>query len=157
MPTKTINKPAPKATDKPKAVKKPSIKADAPKPFVHAHAESGVTGKHYTGLSGYLNANRKPRVAVGGDHKYNRNIAQLTERTIGTLKAMRDAYGSKPFAQRGFDNAVCAMLNSAGLISIKPNTGMQATDGAVTYATDGTTQLQFVVTKAGLSFGQATK
>ena len=163
MPTIKSNKTAAKSkakTIKPSKAVKPSVKATAPKapaPFVHAHHEAGVSGSNYTGLSGYLNANRKPRVAIGGDHKYNRTPAQLTARTIGTLKAMRDAYAAKPFNQRGFDNAVTAMLTSAGLIAIKAGTGMQSTDNGITYATDGDTPLAFTLTKAGLSFGQAIK
>ena len=156
---KAINtKPETKTTKAIKAVKSAANKAKptkAPKPFVHAHSEAGVTGKHYAGLSGYLNANRKPRVAIGGDHKYNRTTAQLTPRTIATLTAIRNAYSLKQFNARGFDNAVLAMLHSAGLIRRVADSGTDATINGATYAGDGATPLQFAVTSAGNKFGKA--
>jgi len=133
----------------------PTAPAAAPAPFVHAHAENGVTGKHYAGLSSYLNANRKARVAIGGAHKYERTPAQLTARTLGTLTAIRAAYNGKQFIARGFDNAVLAMLASSGLIKRVANSGHDITDGATTFAADGEKPLQFNVTPAGLKFGKA--
>lgn len=145
---KAANAPAPAATPATDAAK-------APAPFVHTHSDAGVTGKHYAGLSSYLNANRKPRIATDGAHKYNRTTAQLTARTLGTLRAMRDAYDLKQFQARGFDNAVCAMLISAGLLRIVSGTGSTTSDAGVTYSCDGEKPLLLAVTAAGRNYGKA--
>ena len=147
MPKAKSNKPAlTNVTEAPKA------KA----PFVHIHAESGVSAKHYAGLSAYLNANRKPNVGVGVQ-KYGKTVAQLTTRQLATFKAMRGAYANgKPFPQRGFDNAVCACLINAGLIRHVPNTGDKTTTNGVAYLIDGAKPLALAITKAGQTYGQAT-
>lgn len=146
-----------KTTKTTKAVKpaKTAKAQAAPKPFVHVHADSGVTASNYAGLSSYLNKNRKPRVAIGGQHSYQRNAGQLTPRTIGTLQAIRDAYGTKQFHARGFDNAVLAMLHSAGLIRRVENTGNDSEQNGALYAIDGAKPLQFALTAAGRKFGKA--
>lgn len=149
--TKTIEATAATST----AIATTEQPTQAPAPFVHTHADAGVTGANYAGLSSYLNANRKPRVAVAGPHKYNRTIAQLTPRTIGAFKAMRDAYGNKQFQQRGFDNAICAMLISAGLVRIVNGSGSTDDSGAVTFAIDGEKPLMLSVTAAGNKYGKA--
>jgi hypothetical protein len=143
-------------TTKTTAPKTAPIKAKAPAPFVHAHSDAGVSGKHYTGLSGYLNSNRKPRIPVAGEHKFNRTTAQLTARSLATLTAMRNAYDLKQFGARGFDNAVCAMLISAGLIRTIDKSGAQHKLDNITYAIDGPKPLMLAVTASGRAYGNAT-
>lgn len=148
--TKAI-KPAPDAVKARAAKAKP-----APAPFVHAHADAGVSdnGKH---LSSYLNANRKPRVAVGGSHKFNREPAQLTARTLDCFSAIRKAYGGKPFPARGLDNAIIAMLNSAGFISPVSGSGDRIEQNGTEFLTDNPEKpLKFKLTAAGTKYGQAT-
>lgn len=148
--TETKAKPARKPAA-PKAAAKPK----AEKPVVtHAHRDAGVSEKHYTGLSGYLNANRKAAVKLPN---YPRTIAQLTPRTLGCFAAIRETYGDKPFNARGLDNAIVAMLANAGLIARVTGTGSDTTDanGVATLADAADNALRFKLTKAGNEHGKA--
>lgn len=148
---------ATEATKAPETANAPATTeaAEAPK-FQHAHAEAGVTGQHYAGLSPYLNANRKPSVPVG-NARYAYKPAQLTPRMLGLLTAIRNAYGTKQFTQRGFDNAATACLIGAGMLAPVSGTGQRVTNkSGVECLADGEKPLALRVTKAGLAHGKAT-
>ena len=141
-----------KATPKAKAPKTAKavapVATDAKAPTAReTHAANGVTAKHYAGLSAYLNANRKPRVTI----YTGRKPASLTPRMLATLRAMRDAYGTKHFAARGFDNAVISHLASAGMLRLIDGTGLITGD----LATDGAKPLALTVTADGQKYGKA--
>lgn len=149
-PAKPNTKPQPKAATKPepKAAKAPAV-------FVHNHAESGLNASLYTGLSSYVNANRKPRIASTGPHKHQRNASQITERMQKCLYAMRAAFGTKQFQARGFDNAIIANLTSAGLLRHVTGSGQLTTIAEIGFLCDGEKPLQFAVTSAGSKYGKA--
>ncbi len=140
-----------------KAVKpKPATIKAAPAPVLtHSHAANGVHDKT-NNLSSFLNANRKPRVAIDGAHKFTRTPAQLTDRTKACLYAIRKAYDAKPFPARGLDNAILAMLTSAKIISPVSNTGQRVTDNGIEFLSDGEKPALFKLTKAGHTFGRVT-
>ena len=150
------------ATAKAKAAKAASDKAAgatkaAPAPRVNAHLAAGLNGSLYRGLSPYTNSNRKPRIAIAGQSKYCRATpASLSERSLAAFNALRACYAAKPFAPRGFDNGILAMLCGAGLISPVAKTGATSDDNGTTFAIDGATPLQFALTKAGIAYGKAT-
>lgn len=157
--TQTQAKPETETKAKPTAKAKPEAKAaanpKAEKPVVtHAHRDAGVSETHYTGLSGYLNANRKTAVKLPN---YTRTIAQLTPRTLGCFAAIRETYGTKPFPARGLDNAIVAMLATSGLIARVNGTGADTTDanGVATLADAADNALRFKLTKAGTEHGKA--
>jgi hypothetical protein len=143
---KTTAKTAPKTASKTAPAPAPTATA-APAPFVHVHAESGVTAKHYSGLSSYLNANRKAQIRV----LPARPAATLTARMLGTLRAMRDAYGTKHFIARGFDNGAVANLIAAGMLRHIENSGQIAGN----IISDGETPAKLSVTATGQSYGKA--
>jgi hypothetical protein len=137
----TVATVAPIATDKPKA---------APAPFVHVHADNGVSASHYAGLSSYLNANR-----VASVRTLPARTKAITPRQIATLRAMRDAYAGKAFIARGFDNGAVANLIAAKFL--RPSDGVATTLNGQPYTIDGEKPLKLTVTATGLAFGKATK
>ena len=139
---------------------KPADAAPAPA-AVNVH-RGIVAADKYNGPSGYLNGNRA--TAIGLATYAGRNVGGFTARTIGTLIAMRDAYGDKPFPARGFDNAVVAML--AGSVNGgKPAPMLTITGGHDTTDKTGRTvradapgkPVMLRLTAAALAYGKATK
>lgn len=138
-----------------KVLTKPAKAAEAPKPPKekpqHAHLAAGVKTTHYTGLSSYLNDNRKaePRILP------EMATAKLSERTIKALVALREAYGQRQFTVRGFDNNIIAFLRASGLIELSGGGTKQ--DGNYRRMIDAATPLMGRVTAAGMKFGTVTK
>lgn len=154
MQNETTKNKAPKSNRKPAG--KPTIKAKpeakaAKAPAVNVHIEAGINVAAYTGLSSFVNKNRKPQIATD----VTRNVSQLTTRMQKCFYAMRDVYGSKAFAPRGIDNRILADLAAAGLISHKAKSGQTQNVNGTSYLTDGATPLAFNITAAGTKYGKA--
>ena len=133
-------KPAPKkVSSAPKA---------APAPKVNEHIANGVTPSTYTGLSSFLNANRRVKVRVIP----TRDTGSMSDRMQKSLYAMRQAYAGKHFNARGWDNGVLRDLAAAGLISLSG--GQEDIIDGHTYKIDGEKPLQVLVTKAGADYGK---
>lgn len=136
-----------------KVVKPKPVKAEAPKepaaPKVNPHIEAGIDLNLYSGLSKYVNANRK--VAVRQD--VVATVNDMTDRMQKGLYALRRAYGSKQWVAKGFDNGILAHLAAAGLIEL---TGghVQVIDGHPKL-TDGTEPVRGKITAAGMKYGVA--
>lgn len=139
-----------KATRKPAIKAKPAAKA-AKAPAVNLHIEAGINTAAYTGLSSFVNKNRKPQIATD----VSRNVSQLTTRMQKCFYAMRDVYGTKAFAPRGIDNRILADLRAAGLITHKAKTGQTQNVNGTDYLTDGATPLAFTISAAGTKYGKA--
>jgi hypothetical protein len=103
--------------------------ADKPAPATNVHRGT-VSTALYSGVSEYLNANRKTNVSLA--NYAQKNIAAFSARTNGCLSAMRKAYGSKPFPVRGFDNAVISML--AGSVKTELKSDGKPSGKTIAYA-----------------------
>jgi hypothetical protein len=138
---------------KPKLTK--SVGAEPAKPPKekpsHYHLEHGVKPTLYTGLSSYLNDNRKaePRELP------EMSPSKLSERSIKALTALREAYGQRQFRVKGFDNNIIAFLRASKLIELSG--GTTSMDGNYRRFVDGATPLMGKITAAGAKFGLATK
>jgi hypothetical protein len=147
---KTAAGSTPKKLTKPKAAEAAvPPKAEKPK-LVHFHIENKVDTTKYSGLSSYLNDNRKANP---------RDLppmlpAKLHERSLLALAALREAYGQRQFRVRGFDNNIIAMLRAAGLIELHGGTTIQ--DGNYRRFVDGATPLVGKLTAQGMRYGVAT-
>ena len=120
----------------------------APAPFIHTHADNGVSAANYAGLSSYLNLNRVVSVRT-----LPARSKPITERQTGTLQAMRNAYAGKAFLARGFDNGGVANLIAAGFL--RASDGIATTINGHAYTCDGEKPLKLTVTASGLAFGIA--
>ncbi len=130
--------------------KKPAAKI-AKKPAVNMHVEAGINVSAYSGLSSFVNKNRKPLIASD----VTRTVAQLTTRMQKCFYAMRDVYGTKAFAPRGIDNRILADLRAAGLITHKAKSGSTSSINGTAYLIDGATPLAFTISAAGAKYGKA--
>jgi hypothetical protein len=100
-----------------------------PAPATNVHRGT-VSTALYSGVSEYLNANRKTNVSLA--NYAQKNVAAFSDRTNGCLAAMRKAYGNKPFPVRGFDNAIISML--AGAVKTELNSAGKPTGKILPFA-----------------------
>lgn len=138
-----------KTAVKPKPVKAEAPKVEAESSRVNPHVAAGLDVTLYTGLSSYVNANRK--VAVRRD--VTATTDDMTDRMKRGLYALRKAYGDKPWRAKGFDNGILAHLAAAGLISFSGG-HEQVIDGHKKL-TDGEQPVVARVTKLGMTYGVA--
>jgi len=116
------------------------------------HATAGLTAKYYAGSSEYLNGNCVPAVLTDCNPR-----TTLTARMHGTLRAMREAYGAKPFAARGIDNGVLSQLIAADMLALVATSGTRGAHpkSGNPCAFDGATPLLCKLTASGVNSGQA--
>ena len=158
---KSAQKTATKTDAKTDAPIAPATKAEKPgkaEPAKHFHREAGLTGARYSGASSYLNANRPVKIKLSNYPRTESDIAASpSPRTPGTLYELRDVHGAgKPFPARGIDNAVAAMLITAGLLAVEPKSGGSATiDGVLALIDQPGNPLRVTITPAGAKFGKA--
>lgn len=140
-------KAAPKSTPKRRVKTPPKQAQAAPEPKVNTHVAAGINVNRYTGISKFVNNNRRVKVLLGVTRD------KLTDRSAQGLYALRETYGGKTFQPRGFDNGVLRDLLAMGLIEADGGS-KQTIDGAP-YLVDGAKPVQFKVTSAGAAYGKA--
>lgn len=135
------------------AVKPKPVKADAPKaekPAVtNAHVDAGIDVNAYTGLSKFVNQNRRTKIMTGVE----RSTGSLTDRMQRGLYALRKVYGGKAWPAKGFDNGILSELAGAGLIELSGGI-VENIDGH-SYRIDGATSVTGKLTAKGLKYGLA--
>ena len=152
-PQRKIATPASKAPAK-KAVKPRPVKAEAPvrekaEPPTNAHVTAGVDVSTYTGLSKFVNQNRRTKVMTG----VTRSTGSLTDRMQKGLYALRKTYGGKSWPAKGFDNGILSELAGAGLITLDGGI-VENIDGHA-YRIDAATPVVGKLTSAGMKYGIA--
>jgi hypothetical protein len=122
-----------------------TIATEAPK-----RIHESVNPKYYSGLSSYLNSERKTAIGLGVQKYGKRDLSKLTDRMRGQLTATKLAYNTSEFRARGFDNAICAILINSGLYSY---TGGIVSNGILSDLPDSPVMLSH--TESALAFGKA--
>jgi hypothetical protein len=78
---------------------------------------------------------------------------KLPDRKAQALYALRQAYGTKPWTPKGFDNGILRDLLAMKLVEYKG--GSKQTLDGLPYLVDGATPVQFTITAAGMAYGKA--
>lgn len=148
-------KPAQKPAQKPKVKAAETDEvldtgAPAPKPTMYVHQDQGVDASVYSGISSFLNANRKVKVRVD----VKRSPTDATERMQKCFYAVRKAYGGKSFPSKGLDNGIVSNLIGAGLLTFSGGTKDVDTAGN-SIMRDGESPLMLKLTAAGKKYGLA--
>lgn len=141
---KATNKPAAKTTRKAVAAKPKAAKA----PTINTHIEAGVNVAKYNGPSSFVNANRTTQVLL----RDGIDPGKVTDRARKGLYALREAYATKPFTAKGFDNGVLRDLLAAKLISVSG--GEKVNVNGKEYMRDGEQPLKVKITAAGMTHGK---
>jgi hypothetical protein len=135
------------------AVKPKPMKADAPKsekaPVTNAHVDAGIDVNAYTGLSKFVNQNRRTKIMTGVE----RSTGSLTDRMQRGLYALRKTYGGKQWPAKGFDNGILSELAGAGLIEL--HGGITENIDGHSYMIDAATPVVGKITAKGMKYGLA--